>query len=452
MMHQLKVRSHPLRRFVRAFSAVMLAVVAAAAQGRDSLTVDNAVEIVLQRNPSVAQATEALEAARELTLGLKSANYPSVKASLSDVYLGPEYPFNFNGTPFRMYPDNNFDAHISAEYSIFDFGKRSVKIKNGIVGEAIGEDNLQNIKAGLSFQIVQIFHNILLLEKSVEVADDGIAELDRHLLIVKKKLETGSATEYDVLKTEVQRAAAQSQLIDIENDRAKKQASLRQLLGLAPDAPLYLKGSFDASQTRLNQDSLVECAIKSRTEHTLALHKVESAKLQRESAHRENLPDLGGYVSTGFKNGFPDEAAPPKTNISTPRINWGVGAQATIPIYDGMKTKHHESEAERNELATAAGLKDIEERIKVEVLQAKTDVESAFAKLAVSATQVRFAGESLTLARLKYEAGVITNHDVLDAENDLEQAKLGHLQNQYRYVMSLYALDQATGKKIYAGN
>ena len=452
MIHQVMIYSRPPRRFVRAFSAVMLAVAAVFSQGRDSLTVDNAVEIVLQRNPSVAQATEALAAARELTLGMKSANYPSVKASLSDVYLGPEYPFNFYGTPFPMYPDNNFDAHISAEYSIYDFGKRSVKIKNGAVGEAMGEDNLEKIKIGLSFQIVQIFHNILLLERSVEVAEDGIAELDRHLLIVKKKLETGSATEYDVLKTEVQRAIAQSQLIDIENDRSKKQVLLRQLLGLAPDALFHLKGSFDASQTNLNRDSLIECALKSRIEHTLALHKVESAKLQHESAHRENLPDLGGYISAGFKNGLPDYVAPPHTNITTPRIDWAVGAQATIPIYDGMKTKHHESEADRNELAAAAGLKDIEERIKTEVLQAKTDVESAFAKLAVSATQVRFAGESLTLARLKYEAGVITNHDVLDAENDLEQAKLGHLQNQYRYVMSLYSLDQATGKKIYAGN
>ncbi len=297
---------------------------------------------------------------------------------------------------------------------------------------------------------MQIFHNILLLEKCVEVAEDGIAELDRHLLIVKKKLETGSATEYDVLKTEVQRAIAQSQLIDIENDRAKKQALLRQLLGLVPDAPLHLKGSFDAPQTHLNRDSLIECALKRRIEHTLAIHKIESAKLQRESAHRENLPVLGGYISAGFKNGLPDTAPPPNTNISTPRIDWAIGARASIPIYDGMRTRHHETEAERNELAAAAGLRDIEERIKIEVLQAKTDVESAFEKLAVSATQVRFAGESLTLARLKYEAGVITNHDVLDAENDVEQAKLVHLQNQYRYVMGRYALDQVTGKKIYA--
>jgi outer membrane protein TolC len=139
-------------------------------------------------------------------------------------------------------------------------------------------------------------------------------------------------------------------------------------------------------------------------------------------------------------------------DIEQLRFDWSAGAQFSVPIFDGQRHHYRIIEAVRNEDAAEAALAALGEQIATEVLQAKTDVESAFAKLAVSATQVRFAGESLTLARLKYEAGVITNHDVLDAENDLEQAKLGHLQNQYRYVMSLYSLDQATGKKIYAEN
>ena len=47
------------------------------------------------------------------------------------------------------------------------------------------------------------------------------------------------------------------------------------------------------------------------------------------------------------------------------------------------------------------------------------------------------------------EAGVITNLDVLDAENDFSKAQLGHLENQFRYVLSVYGLDQATGAVLY---
>ena len=79
-------------------------------------------------------------------------------------------------------------------------------------------------------------------------------------------------------------------------------------------------------------------------------------------------------------------------------------------------------------------------------MQAIADVESAFSKLDVSRAQAGFSQRSLELARLKYEAGVITNLDVLDAENDFSQAQLGHLQNRFRYVLSVYELDRATGR------
>ena len=363
------------------------------AQRPDSLTIDKAVEIA-----SITQAQEALEASRAHTQGLTSANYPSVNATVSDVYLGPEYPFNLGGLKFAMFPDNNFDAHIGATYTVYDFGKRSMTLEAGKTGEKSASDQLQSVKTQLYYQVLQLFTSIILQEKSVTVADEGIAELDRHLVDVRKKIEAGSATEFDALKTQVQLTGAQGQRIDIASDMAKKKTALGQLLGFTPAASLDLKGGFDTLPARLNVD------------------------------------------------GFPDTVAPPRTDISTPRINWSAGAEVSIPLYDGKRAHFHEQEASRNEMASNAALNTLDERIKTEVLQAMEDVAASFSKLDISRSQITFAQRSLELARLKYDAGVVTNLDVLDAENDFSQAQLGHLRNQYQYTQSIYELDKATGR------
>jgi outer membrane protein TolC len=421
----------------------MLAVAAVFSQGRDSLTIEQAVNLAVKRHPSIAQATRALEAAKAHTQVLQSAYYPAVSGAASAVNVGPDDALTIPhlGT-FKLFPANNYDAHVGADYTLLDFGKREKSVATGETASLTAADALQKAIQGLSYMVVQLFNTIILEKNSLAVADEGIASLDRHLSIVKKRLETGSATDYDVLKTEVQRASAQSTRIDIAGELAKKRASLLQVLGLTQKTQLDLKGAFDSIPVHLNGDSLIETAIKYRSDYSLAYHAKVAASIQRENVNVENFPTLGFLASAGIKNGL-------MPSIEQLRFDWSAGAQFSVPIFDGQRHHYRIIEAARNEDAAEAALAALGEQIATEVFQAKTDVESAFAKIAVSATQVRFAGESLTLARLKYEAGVITNHDVLDAENDLEQAKLGHLQNQYRYVMSLYALDQATGKKIY---
>jgi outer membrane protein len=439
------MKSNGFRRFfiVVSFAGVLSAP--AMAQRQDSLTLDQAIHIVMKRNPSIRQAEEALAAAKEHTAGLESANYPSVNAVATDMYLGPEYPFALApGKKLNMVPDNSFDAHIGAEYTLYDFGKRRASVETGKTGEISAADRLEGVKKDLSFQVRQFFTAIILQEKSLRVADDGIAELDRHLEVLKKKIETGSATEYDVLKTEVQRAGARSTRIDIANDLDKKQSALLQLLGLARGTPLALSGTIDTLPKKCTVDSLVVVALACRTDYAQALHAKQAAEVQLKSVKLENVPVLGLRGSAGFKNGLPNDKMPP--DIYTPRVNWAAGAVLSMPLYDGKRAERREKESERLCGSAAAAVSDREEHIKTDVMQATADVGSAYSRLDVSRAQIIFAQRSLELARLKYDAGVITNLDVLDAENDFSEAQLHHLQNQFLYILSLYQLDRVTGK------
>ncbi|MDI6808057.1 MAG: TolC family protein [Candidatus Eisenbacteria bacterium] len=59
------------------------------------------------------------------------------------------------------------------------------------------------------------------------------------------------------------------------------------------------------------------------------------------------------------------------------------------------------------------------------------------------------AEAALSRAQAQYEAGVVTNLDLLDVQTALSQAKLIHLRSIYDCMVSMNALDKATGKKMW---
>jgi outer membrane protein len=401
------------------------------------------VQIVLTRNPQIVQATEALNVAKARTRELESSLYPSVNAVASFSNIGPEAKMTIPGLgSFELYPQNNYDGHIGANYTIYDFGRRSKTIETLKVSEDLALDRLTNVKTELSYQVLQLFDAIIFLRQSDEVMNEELATLDKHLDVVRKKVETGSATDFDVLKTESQRAAAQSRFIDISNTLFKQQITMRQLLGLASDAPLVLEGDIDASGVQSNPDSLVAAALANRGDYTLAGRSKTLAHLQFETAKLENMPQFDIRTLAGFKNGY----SPDNTAL---KFNWAIGVQISMPIFDGWRNKNRRLGAQSNENIADAVLSDLEQRIKTEVLQAKSDVDAALAKIDVSAIQLKLAAQALSIAQIKFESGVLTNTDVLDAEKDYSQARLANFQSKYAYRISLYTLDKATGKKLF---
>jgi outer membrane protein TolC len=68
-------------------------------------------------------------------------------------------------------------------------------------------------------------------------------------------------------------------------------------------------------------------------------------------------------------------------------------------------------------------------------------------KLQTTEVAVQQAKTALNLAKIRYEAGTVTNLDLLDAETALAQARFERLQALYNFVMGKYDLDQAIGEK-----
>jgi outer membrane protein TolC len=272
----------------------------------------------------------------------------------------------------------------------------------------------------------------------IAAKQENIANLSQHLDFVKKKLATGSSTEFDVLRSEVDLTNAQTELTNLNNDLAKQQIGFRQLLGLDESAPANCMGAFDSSYHEPAKDSLIEAALKQRTEIDLMNVALKAGLAQLSLARLELTPALTAHASAGGKNGY-------IPNLDQLEFDWVAAAQISVPIFDGRKTHFHIKELESHLDSLRTMLDDLRRTVRTDVLKAIADVKSARENLFEAATNIRLASESRRIATLQYEAGVIPNLDLLDAENKYTQAKFARVQSEFRYTLSKFALMQVTG-------
>ncbi len=308
---------------------------------QDSLTVKNAIDLTLKNYPLIQQAAERINLAEAKIKEQQSSLYPIVNANASYTRIGPIPAIVFGNETFQLFPANNYDVNVSLFHTLYDFGKRDAMIDLTKSLKQSELDNVDFVKSALAFQTVQTFYSILLLERSIAVKDTDIANLNDHFLFTNKKVQTGSATDFDALTTSVRISNAENQKLDLQNLLDKQIVLLKKLTGIPYETDTKLNGDFSFNQFSVNKDSLLEIAFQQRPEMKLALDQENSAHLQKNLAGLGNMPSLNINLSYGLKNGF-------IPNLDVLRGNWVAGVGVSVPVFNGFRTSANEEEADAN--------------------------------------------------------------------------------------------------------
>ncbi|MCX5800834.1 MAG: TolC family protein [Candidatus Eisenbacteria bacterium] len=409
----------------------------------DSLTLEQAVSLTMSTHPALAQAREGVAAAEARVRSSRSSSYPDLSLYGAYTRIGPvstmELPYQ---EPIKLAPENNYDVHLGLRETLYDFGRNTTSVKLAQSGRQVASDYVEQVKSNLAYRTIAAFNSILILRRSVAVLDEELEALDQHLDVSRSKVRAGTATDFDVLTTQVRIAAVRNERIDAANTLESQEILLRQLTGLPPDQPVRLKGDFDRVTLSLASDSLSRAALQQRPEMITSRDAENSASLQVRLSSLGDKPSLALSLTSGFKNGYFAE-------LNTAKANFSAGAQLQFPIFNGNRTRHQRNEAEANLRSTRARTEDLERQIIADVQQATAGAKAGLEKIDNAEVQVRQSEEAVSMAKIKYEAGVVTNLDLLDTQTTLTQARLNYLRALYNYTVSLVAVDRATGKKVW---
>lgn len=412
----------------------------------DSLTLGGTVQAVLDANPGIANLTELSTAASSRLSQTQAGFLPQITGTATYTRLDPVSKVAFGGGPeLSFVPHNNFDAHLTAQYELLDFGKRAANTDLSRSQVQTAQDNIIVARRDLAFNAAQVYYNILFMRESIRVQDQQIASLVAHRNEMQKRVDAGVSTKFDVTTTDVRITQAQNTKLDLQNQLRNQQVQLARLLHKPQQAEIPVRGRLNYEPQPVNLENELTKAATNRPEVKLAKDAEATAELQARLIDRSNMPSLGIGAQVGGKNGY----ILPNVAITDIRFNTVGVAQLSVPIYDGGKNRKQRVEAAANYRATQARTQDTQEQIRADVRQAVNNIEFSQARFDNAVQQVAQATDALNRARGRYQYGVGQNLDVLDAETQLAQARLARAQAMYNYTLGQYQLRRATGEQIW---
>ncbi len=409
----------------------------------DTLSLDKAIRQVINDHPDVLAAQQVVEEA-ESRIGIaRSAKLPNIAASATYSRVGPVPSFDFPGYgTIKLFPEDNYAASVTIRQLIYDFGRTEKNIELARASGKLSNENLELIRQNLAMTVISTYYHLLLVQESIRISNDELKNLRAHLDFILKKEATGSATDYEILSTRVKISAIESQKVDLQASREALSAAMDALLGRPANEIITVRKTQVTDTVPVTADSLVTMANRNRDEIRLSRQKIKLADLGLEIAKARNNPTLEAFASGGGKNGYVPE-------LNAFKANYTAGISLNVPLFDGNRKKSNVRMATAEADRTQYEAESLRRRIAAEVIRAQAELTSSSQKTDQFRLQVRQAERAYELAKTNYQAGAITNLDLLDSQISLATSRIMLTRAEIDYKLNLSRLKMAVGEKLY---
>ena len=391
------------------------------------LTLQQAVEIALEKNPTrkVALANQRVAAA-----GIRKARsdlWPQLTFTESFTRGNdPVYVFGtklrqrrFTLTDFELArlntptPLNNFNTRLGATWNLFDFRESWLGVARAQRLHAAADRQLERAEQELVFRVVEAYFALLLAQKNQQVAQDAVRTAQAILEYSRARFEAGLVVQSDVLSAQVHAASRRQELIRARNDAKVAAARLNHELGVPAES------RFDPAEVLAERD--------------LPTTSLEEGVAMAKAAFGPRVDLFAGWEA--------DNAA----FLSNGGTHWLGGVEVEFDLFQGG--------AKRARLARERALRDrmaalratATSGVQLEARSAYFDLEAARQQVEVVRAAVAQARESLRIIQDRYQAGLTTITDLLRAEDATNRTQTQYWETVYRLHTSHANLELATG-------
>ncbi|HNR41128.1 MAG TPA: TolC family protein [Bacteroidales bacterium] len=408
----------------------------------DSLSLEILIEEIIKNHPSVKEAEETLKNADARISLARTGYYPVIDASAGFSNIGPVLKIDIPQIgEMQLFPENNYSGAVNYRQIIYDFGRTRQNVKLETGNKTISTQTLELVKQKMSLAAINGYYSILYLQEAVKIKNEQLATLEEHLRYIRAMQATGSATDYQILSTEVRISAAQSQKTDLLYSLTVQQAYMGALIGIEKFKRPVMK-DLGIELPLINTGSLQQYALLHRGEILISKENASLAELQYQLLRTANKPLISMTMAGGVKNGY-------QPDLNTLRANYSAAFGISIPIFDGMKTRYKLRQAQSVINNAGYETENIRRSIISEIQEAQSYLESAAQKISQSALQFEQAKKAYELAGISFRAGTITNLEVLDANTAVSESRLILLKSRIDYAAGVYRLKAALGEKLY---
>jgi outer membrane protein TolC len=332
---------------------------------------------------------------------------------------------------------------LDLQWPIYDGGRTDALERAARADSAAAAADVAVAQADLRLEVSRAFWAVVTARAAVDVLNQGVARSQANVADVRQRFTAGLVPPNEVASAEAQESRARMLAIEARNQRDVATADLARLVGRAPGEDVEPVAVLDAPATSVSGlDALVTGARESRDERRALERRLESATDLRSAAAAGKLPSLS--VAGGVDYARPNPRIFPR--VDRWEDSWDASINMRWSLWDGGRTAADVAQAAGGIEAARQRLAEFDSVLAVEVRQRALDVESGRAAVDAAGDAVRAAAEARRVVGERYQAGVITQIDVLDAEYALLQAELDRTRALAGVRLSEARLARAIGR------
>jgi len=409
----------------------------------DSLSLNSIISEVVLNHPMVKKAMEDITNSDAKIGYAKASTLPNVDFASSYSRIGPIENISIpNMGSFSLMPHDNYSAALNVNQILSDFGKTEKNISLEKQGKEFNLQTVEQVKQKLSQAVIGNYFALLYLQEALKIKDEQLRTLNEHLLFIQKKQETGSATQYEILTTQVRISAIENQKTDFETAKQVQVCQLNSLLGKPISIQEQVKEELNVALPNLQSDALITVALQNRDEMKLASEKAKLAEMRYSITGSQNNPVLSGFLSGGVKNGY-------IPYMNDPKANFVAGIGVKVPIFDGKRKMYNQIQAKSAIQINDQETEIARRNIMNEVVEAEANVEASQKKVNQSELQLHQATQAFSLAKVSFSSGVITNLELLEGSTTVSESRLMLLKSKIDLTVNIFKLKSAIGDRLY---
>jgi outer membrane protein TolC len=411
------------------------------------LTLDDAISMALEHNRDVLIARGELNKAAEQIREARSGAFPQI--SLNGLYTRtlqkPAFFLTFEGETQKISigTDNSIQSNLNVNQVLYSAGRLGTAIRVSHIYSQSVSESIERAEKTAVFIVRGQFLGVLVTKEVVQVNRRNLELAEAHFENIKILNSKGAASDFDLLRAEVQAANTRPRLISSENDLILQMDMLKSDIGLPLDREILVTG--ELSPVFIDDemmDAAEEQVFTNRSDYQALLlnREVNFGRVNIESAGKKPTISLSyNYQFQGQSNTF---------NFGTTNrvISQSASLNLSYPIFDGFRTSARIQQVKIDLQNIDFHILKLKEAIDIQITVARNKMTDARQRIEALARTVEQAQKAYQIALVRFDSGQGTQMELFDAQVALEMAQLNAIQSVYDYEMAKAEWEYAVGR------
>ena len=403
---------------------------------------DALVDEAFRTNADLVVAAARVDEARAVLGEANSFFWPRIdaQAGASRTQVSRRTATAFPGLPRQF---NDYRATLDVSYDLDLFGRLRSGAEAARAELAASEASRDAVRLALAAQVAKSYYAMQAFDQQVALTRETVRLREEALELQRKRFRGGVISEFELRQLEAEAAAVRAQLPPLEQARETEEAALSVLLGRTPRevAQSSIKISLP-EQTMVAPvlpEGLPSELLLRRPDLVAAERQLAAAHAQIAVARADMFPSISltGYLGR--------ESAQLSDLFTGPAGIANIALGVAQPIFAGGRLEARSQQAEARERQALAQYQQAIRNAFGEVRTALAVQSRSRESFDAQAAREQALTETARLARLRYENGVASQLDVIDAERNLLAARVARIDALRQHRAAIADLFRALG-------